>query len=616
LKKERIERLLQAVRAALAPPPRLSISDWAERYRVLSGEASAAPGRWRTDSVPYLRGIMEAVKNPQAKEVVVKAAAQVGKTEFILNCIGYYTHQEPSPQLVLLPTLELAEIWSKDRLATMIRDAKVLSQTVEDPKAKDSSNTMLHKRFAGGHISLAGANSPASLSSRPIRIVYADEVDRMPDSAGSEGNPLDLARKRSSTFHNRKFIATSSPSRDRRTSKIHRLYEASKRHVFEIACPHCRSFIPLEWESVVWSEGKPETAYYRCQECAAPIYDGHKMKALRGGRWRCLDPARKDTTLGFHVSALASPWVTFGETASEYVKAQRDTEKLKVWYNTYLGEPYEDEVDAVASNLLSARAEDYPAEVPAGVRVLTLGVDVQDDRLEAHLIGYGEDWEAWVIGYHVFWGDIATDAPWAQLDELRTKEFQHEWGFPVRVVATAVDSGDNTKIVYDYVRGKTGQRVFAVKGVRGTGKPVVGPPTRRKSPADGREVVLYPLGVDEGKTLLYQRLKLEEPGPGYVHFPSFLPGDYYKQLTAERVKINYQNGHPTKIWELPRHRRNEALDTAVYAHAAAVILNPLFRQITQKMQKIRDQDATGEKPAERRLIKRRDSGGYLDAWRN
>jgi phage terminase large subunit GpA-like protein len=611
---EAAEELLSTVRQAFAPPPRLSISDWAERYRVLSGEATAAPGRWRTGSVPYLRGIMEAVKAPYVKEVIVKAAAQVGKTEFILNCIGYYTHQEPSPQLVLLPTLELAEIWSKDRLATMIRDSDVLASIVEDPKAKDSSNTMLHKRFVGGHISLAGANSPASLSSRPIRIVYADEVDRMPDSAGAEGNPLDLARKRSSTFHNRKFIATSSPSRDRRTSKIHRLYEASKRHVFEIPCPSCREFIVLEWEGVVWPDGCPEKAHYRCQQCRGAIYDGHKLKALKGGRWRSLDPDKKDTTLGFHVSALYSPWVSFGETAAEYIAAQRDTEKLKVWYNTFLGEPYEDEVDSVASNFLEARAEAYEAEVPAGVRVLVLGVDVQDDRLEAQVIGYGEDWEAWVISYHVLWGDVATDVPWAALDELRSKEFRHEWGFPVRVVSTAVDTGDNTKLVYDYVRGKAGQRVFAVKGVRGTGRPVVGPPTRRKSPEDGREMLLYPLGVDEGKTLLYQRLKITEPGPGYIHLARSLPGDYFKQLTAERVKIHYHNGHPIKIWELPRHRRNEALDTAVYGHAAAVILNPLFRQITAKMQRLRDGRDTGASAAPPR--RQRDAGGYINSWRN
>jgi phage terminase large subunit GpA-like protein len=608
--------LLSVFREAFAPPPRLSISDWAERYRVLSGEASASPGRWRTDAVPYLRGIMEAVKAPEVKEVIVKAAAQVGKTEFLLNCIGYYTHQEPSPQLVLLPTLELAEIWSKDRLATMIRDAKVLAKIVEDPRAKDSSNTMLHKRFAGGHISLAGANSPASLSSRPIRIVYADEVDRMPDSAGSEGSPLDLARKRSSTFYNRKFIAASSPSRERRTSKINRLYEASRRHVFELPCPHCKAFIVLEWEGVVWEDARTETAFYRCQECAGAIHDGHKLVALKAGRWRCLDPERRGTSVGFHVSALYSPWVSFGETAGEYMAAQRDTEKMKVFYNTFLGEPYEDEVDTVAGSLLSARAEDYAAEVPAGVRVLVLGVDVQDDRLEAHVIGYGEDWEAWVIGYYVFWGDVATDSPWAQLDELRAKEFRHEWGFPVRVVATAVDAGDNTKIVYDYVRGKTGQRVFAIKGMRGTGRPVVGAPTRRKSPSDGREVVLYPLGVDEGKTLLYQRLKLSDPGPGYIHFPVALSGDYYKQLTSERVKITYQNGHPVKVWELPRHRRNEALDTAVYAHAAAVILNPLFREITQRMERLRD--AHGKASEKKKvLLKKRPSGvGFVNAWRN
>lgn len=605
------EKLLKLARQAFTPPPRLSISQWAEENRVLSGEASSSPGQWRNDVTPYLTEIMDTVKRPDVKEIVFKAASQIGKTEFLLNVMGYYIDQEPSPQLVVMPILELAEAFSKDRLAPMIRDCPALSKKVTETGAKDTSNTILHKKFVGGHITLAGANSPASLASRPIRIVIADEIDRMPDSAGGEGNPLDLARKRTSTFYNKKFIAVSSPSRDHKSSKIELLYEASRRHVFVIPCPGCKKMITLEFENLRINEEKPKATFYSCQECSFEIFDGHKIKALKNGSWLCLDPKKSRESTGFFLSALYSPWVSFSEVAREYLLSKTDVEKLKVFYNTYLGRPFEENFEGVVSHSLYKRKEDFKGVLPEGVRVLTMGVDVQDNRLECQIIGYGEGWQAWVIDHKILWGDVTKDDVWENLTDLITSEFKHELGFNIKIAATAIDSGDNTKKVYDYTYGMAGLRVFAIKGMRGTGRPIISSPSRRKDPATGREIYLYMLGVDEAKTLLYQRLKIEGEGPGYYHFSGHLPEDYFKQLTSERVKIEYHRSYPVKTWVLPSGRRNEALDSAVYSLAAAMIINPLFTQISKRFVAM----MAAKKPQTEPGYEKKEKLSYVDSWR-
>ena len=212
--------------SVVAPPKRLSVSEWADEYRYLSAEASAEPGKWRTDRAEYQRGMMDAFSDPKIHTVVVMSSAQIGKTELLNNIVGYFVDQDPSPMLMLQPTLEMGNTWSKDRLSPMIRDTRTLTDKISDSKARDSGNTILHKTFQGGHITIAGANSPASLASRPVRVVLADEVDRYPQSAGAEGDPLSLAFKRTTTFWNRKRMVVSTPT-VKGVSRIEMAYEES-----------------------------------------------------------------------------------------------------------------------------------------------------------------------------------------------------------------------------------------------------------------------------------------------------------------------------------------------------------------------------------------------------
>src|SRR5262245_47717827 len=321
---------LAAVYAAtLRPPPRLTVSEWADTERRLSPEASAEPGAWRTDRAAYQRAIMDSVTDPRVHTVVAMLASQVGKTELLLNVIGYFMQHDPSPLLVLQPTLEIAEAFSKDRLAPMVRDTPALRELVKDVRSRDAGNTLLHKQFPGGHITLAGANSPASLASRPIRIVLCDEVDRFPASAGTEGDPVTLAKQRSATFWRRKLVLVSTPTL-KNLSRIAAAYEQSDRRRYLVPCPSCGARQVLDWAHVRWPKGRPEAAVYVC-DCGAEWGDGLRLAAMTRGAWEAQAPA--NGTAGFWLSALYSPWTRLGELAREFVEATPHATRLQAFTN-------------------------------------------------------------------------------------------------------------------------------------------------------------------------------------------------------------------------------------------------------------------------------------------
>lgn len=632
---EPLLKLRQRVGQTLMPPPDLQIWEWGEKHFVLSTENSAQPGRWRLSKTPYLKAPLEAIKHPETEEVVLQFASQTAKSTLILLTIGYAIDQEPSPILMVQPTLELAEAFSKDRIAPMIRDSRALSELIES-KSRDGSNTILHKQFDnGGQITLCGANSPSSLAMRPCRWILADEISRFPASAGTEGDPLKLAQKRSSTFYNRKHILSSTPG-DASTCKIHQVMTDSvtRRYKYEIPCPHCDERILLHWSQVRWDDEQPDSAYYECQECKGEILDKHKSKFLRDGSWRCLNPEVGLYRQGYQLSALYSPWVRFGEMVREYLQARRDALRMKVFVNTYLGEPYEAESEGVDHSFLWMKREEYPknVDVPKGGLVLTCGVDVQDDRLEAEVVAWGsDDKESWSIAYHVFWGDPSDKRTWLQLSDLLEQDFKHEWGFTMKIAATAIDSGGHhTSDVYQFVRENKLKRVFATKGMAGEGRAIVSAPMRRRTGRDKRPVDLYLVGVDPAKALLYQRLRMNEHGPGYCHFPKRdeYSQTHFKNLTAEKCYVVYRNGFPVKRWILPDGQRNEQLDCRILSMASLTILNPIFSSIEKRAIAMRDavmarmEAGFTERPdldrakSTSRQAPRRNRQSYVNAWQD
>lgn len=557
-----------------APPPKLTISEWSDRERRLSPEASAEPGRWDTTRTEYLRGIMDAMSDPAIWKVVVIKGAQVGWTECLNNLVGYHIDRDPAPILVLQPTIEVGEAWSKDRLAPMLRDTPVLIGKVAEPKSRDSNNTIRQKVFPGGRLTIVGANAPAGLAARPIRIVLADEVDRYNASAGGaekgEGDPLALAAKRQITFWNRKTLLGSTP-KNKGTSIVEREWLASDQRRYFVPCPECAHKQTIRWAQVRWDKdenGKhlPETAHYVCEHCGAIWSDLDRWDATKHGEWR-KQRANVQGVAGFHISGLMSPWLTLETIVCEFLAAKDDPDLLKVWVNTVLGETWEEAAEKIEDLNLLARVENYsPLTLPDRVRLLTAGVDVHQDRLEAQITAWAAGEESWVVAHEVIFGDPAQDYVWQMLDRVLLTRCSTEGGRELRIRTTCVDTGGHHgNEVLQYCRTRRRRGVYPIKGAAGP-RPVW---PRRASRTKTNDFIFL-IGVDTAKDTLYGRLRIKEPGPGYIHFPVGQGVDdrYFEQLKSEQVVTRKKEGRPYRVWVLPSGKRNEALDCAVMSLAA------------------------------------------------
>lgn len=583
----------ESFRAGIRPDPVLRVSEWADAHRVLPQRAAAEPGPWRTSRTPYLREIMDRLSPSDPTQIVVlMKGSQLGGTECGNNWLGFSIDCAPGPIMMVQPTVEMAKRVSKQRIAAMIEDCPRLREKVSDARSRDSGNTILAKEFPGGILVITGANSAVGLRSMPVRNLFLDEVDGYDSDVDGEGDPVELAMKRTSTFRrNRKVLIVSTPT-VKDLSRIEKAFLRSDQRRFHVPCPVCGTMAPLLWRNIEWPQGHPEQAAYRCESCQALIPEHHKTMMLEQGRW--IAQAEGDgVTAGYHLSALYSPlgWYSWAEMARDFLIAKREgPEKLKTWVNTCLGETWEESGETVDEDSLLSRREDYPAEVPGPVLVLTAGVDVQDDRLEVEIVGWRTGEESWGIAYRVLWGDPDTppgdpESPWAQLDDLLNSSWEREDGTRLKIIFTCIDSaGHRTEAVYRYVRDRQWRGVYATVGRAGAGRPIISAPAAKKQGRSHRPVKLFTVGVDEGKGILFARLKGREPGPGYCHFPigSGYDAGYFLQLTAEKRVIRYVKGFPKAEWIKVR-ARNEALDCRVQAHAALCLLNPHWRALERRV---------------------------------
>lgn len=599
------------------PPPKLTINGWANAYLQLSAEDSAEPGQYRSSRAPYQSGILDALSDPAIEETVLMASAQVGKTLMLKAAIGYYIDQDPSPILIVQPTLEIGEAFSKDRLAPMVRDTQRLRGKIADPRSRNSGNTILHKVFPGGHLTIAGANSPASLASRPIRVAMFDEVDRYPASAGAEGDPVGLGKARTKTFWNRKLFLCSTPT-DESTSRINRAWLQSDMRRFWVPCAHCGEAQHLRWAQVQWIDDDPDTARYACEHCGALWTEGERALSLADGGWKAQHPERK--IAGFHLSELYSPWRRLSEIVTAFLAAKGHRDLLKVWTNTSLGEVWADnEGEGIECADLPERREPYDCEsVPAGALVVVAAIDVQDDRLEIEFKGFGIGEESWGLDYVVIAGDPGREDVWTRCAGQLQRTFVRDDGVVLGVYAAGLDTGGHhTRAAYEFARKHRGL-VFALKGIGGAGKPLVKPGTKVKKSG----VRLWIVGTDTAKELiLLSRLRIAEHGPGFMHWPistQFGLG-YFEQLTAERAVTRYSHGQPHKVWTLPSGRRNEALDLNVYALATLAIKRPNLKALAAKPLAVRrtieHADDAPTAPVAKPKPKRPTSGGWMSRYR-
>lgn len=582
----------------LRPAPRLDVTEWAERHRILSGKDSAEPGPYRVSRTPYAREPMDCLSaHSHVEEIVLMWGAQTSKTTIGSNWLGYLADTNPGPVMIVQPTIDMAKRYSRQRLSPMIEESPVLKRKVRENRSRDDANTTLLKEFPGGFMAVAGANSAAGLRSMPVRDLFLDEVDGYPLDVDGEGDPCQLAEARQSTFARRKRLRTSTPT-TKGISRIEAAFDAADRCHFHVPCPHCGEYQRLEWgaaatHGIKWDkcdDGAPDrnTLRYVCAHCGAEIQEHHKSTMLPAGHWIPEHPgAQAGRVRSFHLSSLYSPlgWLSWAQLASEWhtanIAAQRgDHSLLRVFVNTRLAETFEEQGDRVASHELQRRAASFPLrQVQESMYVCTLGVDTQGDRLEVYLWAWGRGLERQLVDRQVIYGDptIAESmpgSPWAALTEYRRTPVLHVSGKQAPILAGFIDSGGHaTQAVYAYARAHQHAHIFAVKGASIAGKAILGKPSDQDVNWLGnrvkRGVKLWPIGTDTAKAEIYGRLRITEPGPGYVHISRLQPAEVFEQLTAERLVTRYIKGHAKLEWVKPAGKRNEALDCAVYALAAA-----------------------------------------------
>lgn len=578
----RAEAAERRARERLRPPPLLTYREWADRYRVLAG-ATSEKGRWRTDRVPHIAEILDALSDPRVQEVTVMKCSQAAGTEgLILNMIGYHIDLDPAPILVIIPSVDEAEKWSKKKLKPMLDATPRLRNKVADQKSRSSSNTILEKSYAGGGtIGIVGSNSGRGFRMVSARIVGGDDVDAWDASAGTEGDQITLARRRADRFADRKLLWVSTPLLEE-TSRIWSLYRSmDSRGRFHVPCPHCGHYQVLRWGGpdkpygIKWErKGErhlPETAAYLCEACATLIDERYKHEMATRGRYLTDDgqPLERAPTMGFWFNALSvllvgSEWPKLVE---EFLRVHDDPVKLQGFVNAVLAEPWVEKNEEVSAESLEARRETYAAEVPAGVGVLTASADVQDDRIEVQVQGWGEGEEWWLITHQRLYGDPEQPDVWSEVERILTRPYRHESGLDIHVRAAAIDAGFLAPHVYRFVRGKEIRGVYAMKG----GDERAREPLKRATRRNQAGVKPWTVNTIHFKDMLFRRIRRRRPGPGYMHFclqeRDGADAEYFAQFGAEKPITERSGGKLVRRYKQIRPR-NEAIDLYVYGLAA------------------------------------------------
>lgn len=592
-----MEDVEQRARETWRPPPRLSLSQWADEHFYLSAESAATPGRWHT--LPYQREIMDVITDPRVTYVSVMKSARVGYTKIIDAAIGYHIHHDPCSILAVQPTLDDAKGYSKEEIAPMLRDCPALSRVVfEDTEEKigpkDSGNTILHKRYPGGVLSMVGANSGAGFRRISRRVVVFDEVDAYPLSAGSDGDPVKLGTKRAEYFHNRKIIAGSTPLLEG-VSRIAKLFAEGDGRRYYVPCPECghMDFLvfreqPSGGHWLHFDPKAPDGAHFVCSKNGCVIEHHHKRTMIERGEWRAARPFNGHASFHIWAAYSYSPNATWADLAKRFLAAKDDPEELKTFVNTELGECWQERGEAPDWQRLHLRSGEYDAgTVPDGVDFLTAGVDVQRDRWVYEVVGWNiKTMQSWSIQADVIRGNPSRAEDWAMVDALLNTQYPLVRGGLMGITTLAVDSGDQTQQVYAWGRAHDRTRVLAVKG-KGEkdqrGGVMISLPSKVDLRLNGQRVSngyqVWPVVVSIAKTELYGWLRMARPEDGqpypqgWCHFPEY-PQEYFKQLTAEQlVKVrDERTGRDSYEWHKLPGRENHWLDCRVYARAAASVL--------------------------------------------
>lgn len=571
--------LIQGFLEGLRPTPDLTVSEWSDRYRILSNISSAEPGPWRTDRVPYMREIFQKLSpSDPCQEVALMKGVQIAGTEAALNVAGTYIDIDPCPILYVMPTVDMAKTISKKRLNPMIQACPSLRGKVSEMNRREGSSTQIEKFFPNGSLNLTGANSAAGLRSQPMRVLILDEVDAYPLNLEGEGSPIRLAEARTTTYaKNKKIFKLSTPTIAGRSAIATALEETDNRE-YHVACPHCEERQTLKFEQLKWDKGKPETTQYLCEHCACLIQEKHKTKMLDEGIWIPKYPEKShELKAGYLINSLYSPlgWLSWAKIAEKFLEDKDDPIRFRTFVNTVLGEPWEDRGDAPEWERLFERREFYNKnEPPLTVEMITVGVDVQQDRLELEVCGWTRKKVRWSLDYRVLDGDTTKTEVWDKLSEVVKETWMRPDGVEIPMMLMAVDANYNSQHVYNFCRRYSPSLVIPIRG-RDQQKTIVSSPSSVDFTLGGKamgKTKVWNVGVSMLKSAVYADLRLSknEDGtdpPGYCHYPDYQV-EFFKGLTAEVLVMRTHKGYPKYEWE-KKYNRNEPLDLAVYNRAAA-----------------------------------------------
>ncbi|MDB6078160.1 MAG: terminase [Akkermansiaceae bacterium] len=583
-----IQTLKRKALATLMPPPDLLPSEWADRYRRLSPESSAEPGRFEMDRTPYMREILDCIKEPEVETVWFTKSSQVAASETANNLVGYLADCDPCPIMVMQPTIEMTEDYSKDRVTPMFRDTPRLKGKIDDRKKK-SGNTIRHKAFPGGLIQFVGANSAASLASRPIRALISDEVDRYPASAGKEGDPIKLARARQTTFiANRFHYATGTPT-VKGYSRIEKGVQEGDMREYRVPCPRCGEHFALEFEQFQSDREKESYGQCCCPNCGDWIEEHERFEMIRdekcGGTARWVPTKFAPASVrSYRIWAGYSPFKGWVEICDEWNEAKGDQELEKVFHNTVLGRSYAFSTADLDHEHLFRSREDYDGQsLPLGVEIITAGIDTQDNRFEIEIVAWGAGEESWSIEYLTIEGDPEKKTTRDQLDRLLADSvYRRTDGRELRIAAAFVDlGGHRTDAVYQFARGKAFRHIHASKGSNVPGQPIFA----RFSDQKKERVRIAIVGTDTAKEVIYSRLAKGSETSAPCHFPLSYSVEYFRGLTAEECIKKWKSGTPSVKWQKKKGEeaaRNEPLDCRVYALAALRSLPMALRRLRRK----------------------------------
>ncbi|MEI9403380.1 phage terminase large subunit family protein [Mesorhizobium argentiipisi] len=547
---------------------RKSLSRWIEGNVVLPREVCADPGPMRL--WPWHRGIVEAVEDPAIERITLVKPVRVGFSTLLHAVTAYHIAEAPAPILSVLPTDADCRRVMVSELERIFEASPNLEGKLPSPKLGDRTgqhrSTILHRLFDGGSLHFVAARAPRNLRGPTARILLCDEVDGM--VLTDEGSPIDLAIDRTHSFGDRKIIIGSTPG-DEETSLILPLYAQSDRRVFEVPCPDCGAFTEILWQHIQWEPDKPHTATFCCPSCGVLVDEKHKPAMVRKGRWRATGEANGHA--GFRLNALVSLLAnaSWGKLAADFLLKKDDSERLKTFVTRFLGQGWRDEAETIDENALAARAEGFSLDrIPAEVVVITIGVDVQDDRLECSICGWSREGECLILGHMVIWGSPDDNETWQELEKLLRTRWKHPHGGELQVDAACVDSGDGdwTDCVYRFCFPRAGRRVMAIKGAPGSRPSIAFSKSKTKG---GR---LWIVGVDTVKTIIVSRLARAKG----IRFSAELEPTYFEQLASERRVVRFIRGRPIHRFERIPGAQAEALDCLTYAFAArAAVQIPL-----------------------------------------